>query len=285
MKCRLLYLLLIFKVSVVVALAQNITDTVSENNTIVNVSTSSFSTSTQTTTASSAVPYSTHSNTHYVTQQPKSTTTRKVSFPVPPPRTLFPEDGTKAECKKSVPTCEKLQKNSCLGSTLPYSHTSLALINDSSTQADVQNMLDLWAGLRHAPKCWDVIQPLLCAVYMPECNMSTSGNFVYLPGKELCVVTREPCRIVKSTRGWPAFLQCDNKHFVPGCSVSQQSSKCFRMVMFGLNHVNMDTCMCYCLFNIKYKYIYVFQQLNQDVRRYIFVQLHCVSLCVQQHSV
>jgi len=221
MKCRLLYLLLLFKVSVGVALAQNTTDAVSENNTIVNVSTSSFSASTQTTTASSAGPYSTQSNTHYGTQQPTSTTTIKVSFPVPPPRTLFPEDGTKAECKKSVPTCEKLQKNSCLGSTLPYSHTSLALINDSNTQADVQNMLDLWAGLRHAPKCWDVIQPLLCAVYMPECNMSTSGNFVYLPGKELCVVTREPCRIVKSTRGWPAFLQCNNRHFVPGCSVSQ----------------------------------------------------------------
>lgn len=69
-------------------------------------------------------------------------------------------------------------------------------------------------GLRNAPRCWSVIQPLLCAVYMPKCE----NGRVELPSQSLCLATRRPCSIVEQERGWPNFLKCD--HFPVGCSVS-----------------------------------------------------------------
>lgn len=69
-------------------------------------------------------------------------------------------------------------------------------------------------GLRNAPRCWSVIQPLLCAVYMPKCE----NGRVELPSQSLCLATRRPCNIVEQERGWPNFLKCD--HFPVGCSVS-----------------------------------------------------------------
>lgn len=69
-------------------------------------------------------------------------------------------------------------------------------------------------GLRNAPRCWSVIQPLLCAVYMPKCE----NGRVELPSQSLCLATRRPCSIVEQERGWPNFLKCD--HFPVGCLVS-----------------------------------------------------------------
>lgn len=69
------------------------------------------------------------------------------------------------------------------------------------------------AGLRNAPRCWSVIQPLLCAIYMPKCE----NGRVELPSKSLCLATRKPCSIVDRERGWPSFLKCDK--FPVGCSV------------------------------------------------------------------
>uniref|UniRef100_A0A8C6S8Q3 Smoothened, frizzled class receptor n=1 Tax=Neogobius melanostomus TaxID=47308 RepID=A0A8C6S8Q3_9GOBI len=60
--------------------------------------------------------------------------------------------------------------------------------------------------LRNAPWCWSVIQPLLCAVYMPKCE----NGRVELPGQSLCAATRDPCSLVDRERGWPNFLTCDN---------------------------------------------------------------------------
>lgn len=68
-------------------------------------------------------------------------------------------------------------------------------------------------GLRNAPRCWSVIQPLLCAIYMPKCE----NGRVELPSKSLCLATRRPCSIVDRERGWPNFLKCDK--FPVGCSV------------------------------------------------------------------
>lgn len=68
-------------------------------------------------------------------------------------------------------------------------------------------------GLRNAPRCWSVIQPLLCAVYMPKCE----NGRVELPSQSLCLATRRPCSIVDQERGWPNFLKCDQ--FPVGCSV------------------------------------------------------------------
>uniref|UniRef100_A0A3P8R5C1 Protein smoothened n=1 Tax=Astatotilapia calliptera TaxID=8154 RepID=A0A3P8R5C1_ASTCA len=121
-------------------------------------------------------------------------------------------------CKKTT-TCEVLKYNTCLGSPLPYSHTSLILAEDSSTQEEAFEKLTMWSGLRNAPRCWSVIQPLLCAVYMPKCE----NGRVELPSQSLCLTTRSPCSIVDRERGWPSFLKCDK--FPVGCSNEVQKLK------------------------------------------------------------
>lgn len=54
------------------------------------------------------------------------------------------------------------------------------------------------------PRCWAVIQPLLCAVYMPKCE----NDRVELPSRTLARPPRGPCAIVERERGWPDFLRC-----------------------------------------------------------------------------
>ncbi|XP_029969459.1 protein smoothened [Salarias fasciatus] len=122
------------------------------------------------------------------------------------------------QCKKTS-TCEALKYNTCLGSPLPYTHTSLVLAEDSSTQEEAFEKLTMWSGLRNAPRCWSVIQPLLCAVYMPKCE----NGRVELPSQSLCLATRQPCSIVDRERGWPGFLKCDQ--FPVGCSNEVQKLK------------------------------------------------------------
>uniref|UniRef100_A0A6I8RXK0 Protein smoothened n=1 Tax=Xenopus tropicalis TaxID=8364 RepID=A0A6I8RXK0_XENTR len=79
----------------------------------------------------------------------------------------------------------------------------------------------LLTGLRNAPRCWDAIRPLLCAVYMPKCE----GGKVELPSQSLCQTTRVPCAIVARERGWPDFLKCTTDHFPDGCSNEIQTVK------------------------------------------------------------
>ncbi|KAM4614799.1 protein smoothened [Polymixia lowei] len=124
-------------------------------------------------------------------------------------------------CKKTT-TCEVLKYNTCLGSPLPYRHTSLILAEDSTTQEEAFEKLTMWSGLRNAPRCWSVIQPLLCAVYMPKCE----NGRVELPSQSLCLATRRPCSIVDQERGWPNFLKCEDKNKFPmGCSNEVQKLK------------------------------------------------------------
>ncbi|MEE6515913.1 hypothetical protein FKM82_025050 [Ascaphus truei] len=123
-------------------------------------------------------------------------------------------------CKKST-TCEALKYNICLGSALPYGFTSTALTEDSGSQEEVHDKLLLWSGLRNAPRCWDAIQPLLCAVYMPKCE----GGKVELPSHGLCQATRGPCAIVERERGWPDFLKCTTDRFPEGCPNEVQNIK------------------------------------------------------------
>uniref|UniRef100_A0A7N8XGC0 Protein smoothened n=1 Tax=Mastacembelus armatus TaxID=205130 RepID=A0A7N8XGC0_9TELE len=136
------------------------------------------------------------------------------------PTMLLSPNGTIFEdnCKKTT-TCEALKYNTCLGSPLPYTHTSLILAEDSSTQEEAFEKLTMWSGLRNAPRCWSVIQPLLCAVYMPKCE----NGRVELPSQSLCLATRQPCSIVDQERGWPSFLKCDK--FPVGCSNEVQKLK------------------------------------------------------------
>ncbi|XP_049617491.1 protein smoothened [Syngnathus scovelli] len=129
-------------------------------------------------------------------------------------------NGTIFEDKcKATTTCEALKYNTCLGSPLPYTHTSLVLAEDSSSQEEAFEKLTMWSGLRNAPRCWSVIQPLLCAVYMPKCE----NGRVELPSQSLCLATRRPCSIVDQERGWPNFLKCEK--FPVGCSNEVQKLK------------------------------------------------------------
>ena len=134
-----------------------------------------------------------------------------------------------ARCSVEVDHCEPLihgDKTKCFGANLPYTHTSVVFAADSANQSEVMEKLVLWSGLRNVPKCWEVIQPLLCATYLPKCSSKKDGNetknVIELIGRELCERTREPCKIVQTTSGWPRFLQCNSSHFHPQCVVSVQ---------------------------------------------------------------
>ncbi|XP_077196532.1 protein smoothened [Paroedura picta] len=130
-------------------------------------------------------------------------------------------NGSREErCKRAAP-CEALRQSACLGSPLPYGATSTLLADDSASQAEAHDKLLLWSGLRNAPRCWDVIQPLLCAVYMPKCE----DGMVELPSQTLCQATRGPCTIVERERGWPDFLKCTTDRFPEGCPNEVQNIK------------------------------------------------------------
>ncbi|XP_036764955.2 protein smoothened isoform X2 [Manis pentadactyla] len=125
-----------------------------------------------------------------------------------------------SHCGRAAP-CEPLLYNVCLGSALPYGATSTLLAGDSDSQEEAHGKLVLWSGLRNAPRCWAVIQPLLCAVYMPKCE----NDRVELPSRTLCQATRGPCAIVERERGWPDFLRCTPDHFPEGCPNEVQNIK------------------------------------------------------------
>ncbi|XP_052085456.1 smoothened homolog [Mytilus californianus] len=111
-------------------------------------------------------------------------------------------------------TCESLgNTTSCLGATLTFTQTSLEFA-DSSTLSSVNEKLKLWEGLKYVPECWSLVQPFLCSVYLPKCEVGK----VELPSKELCKKIKSPCKIVEIYHGaWPDFLDCDESHFVTGC--------------------------------------------------------------------
>ena len=125
------------------------------------------------------------------------------------------------DCLRNLTTgssCVALTTTSCLGATISFTHTYLGFANDSSTLAEVDEKLRLWSGLKAAPKCWEVIQPFLCSVYMPKCD--TAEGKVEHPSKDLCEKTRDPCSIVAQIHGWPWFLQCDQSFYLDNCVVS-----------------------------------------------------------------
>lgn len=55
------------------------------------------------------------------------------------------ESGSADFCTKTT-TCEVLKYNTCLGSPLPYTHTSLILAEDSHTQEEALEKLAMWSG-------------------------------------------------------------------------------------------------------------------------------------------
>ncbi|XP_033640595.1 smoothened homolog [Asterias rubens] len=124
--------------------------------------------------------------------------------------TIF--DPVVPQCKKAS-TCVPVINSTCLGSAIDHSFTSLDLANDSVTQDDILANLRMWEGLQLVPKCWEVIQPLICAIYLPKCE----NGLVELPSYDMCSVTRGPCRIVDIEHGWPDFVTCEESRFPPDC--------------------------------------------------------------------
>ncbi|GAB0090742.1 Protein smoothened [Sergentomyia squamirostris] len=116
-----------------------------------------------------------------------------------------------------VSKCEKLRVTKCLGSQLPYVSTSLDL-SDSYSQEDTVSRLETYQALKYVPKCWAVIQPFLCAVFMPKCEKIHGQEYVYLPSMEMCRITMEPCRILYNTTYFPDFLKCNETVFPSKCN-------------------------------------------------------------------
>ena len=113
--------------------------------------------------------------------------------------------------------CTALPSNmsSCLGTKFTHTHTSFYLANDSTTLIEVQEKLMMWGGLRNVPKCWEIVQPFLCAVYLPKCE----NGRVELPSYDMCSIVQSPCRIVEVERGWPDFLRCNTENMPEQCDV------------------------------------------------------------------
>lgn len=108
--------------------------------------------------------------------------------------------------------CEKLQNSTCFGAKIVWKFTSIQLSNEESQENSLRKLYQLEAS-RFIPMCWAVIQPFLCAVYMPKCTRINDHDYVYLPSFEMCHVTYEPCRILYESDFFPRNLQCNRQIF------------------------------------------------------------------------
>lgn len=112
-------------------------------------------------------------------------------------------------CQRSA-KCTVLKNATCMGVKLPYYSSTLDLTNLTSEE-QVQEKLQLYQYLRYIPKCWAVIQPFLCALYMPKCI----NDVVDLPSKEMCKITLGPCKIIYDAGIFPEFMRCDDEELFP----------------------------------------------------------------------
>ncbi|XP_063973467.1 protein smoothened [Diachasmimorpha longicaudata] len=130
---------------------------------------------------------------------------------------------TDSSCRRPS-KCVSLEYRTCLGTPLTYEQTSLDLLPDNHSQDKINETLTMLESLKYIPKCWTVVQPLLCAVFMPKC----SNNLLDLPSPDTCKKILKPCGIVMNSTVWPDFLRCENeKIFSPQCKND------FRDVKFG----------------------------------------------------
>jgi len=138
-------------------------------------------------------------------------------------RRAWSSDIIRSGCDVEVPKCEYLQSKDCIGAVLPYRRTAPGVFTgDIVLQQDILANLRLWRALRAVPQCWEVVQPLLCSVYLPQCKVDVMSNrsVVQMPSREQCEIVRTRCRIVELYGGWPQFLKCEQRHFSNGCLVS-----------------------------------------------------------------
>ena len=112
-----------------------------------------------------------------------STKATKATTEVPPSSSPFPivaarslQNGDKEDnvgpidCSSSLDArrCLFLPNETCLGARLPYSWVSFDLTGLEYIYQAKAELREKWSFLEGiAPKCWAVVRPLLCAVYMP----------------------------------------------------------------------------------------------------------------------
>ena len=97
------------------------------------------------------------------------------------------------DCFRAGKCIEDQQTNeniTCFGVRHPYRSFSFAFTGEEHIWM-VQSNLSQWEGLRYVPKCWAVLQPLLCAVYYPKCKGDQISKVPY----KLCEAVQKPCRI------------------------------------------------------------------------------------------
>ncbi|EEB12552.1 class D atypical G-protein coupled receptor GPRsmo1, putative [Pediculus humanus corporis] len=120
-------------------------------------------------------------------------------------------------CRKSA---ECTSSNlTCFGVPLPYSDISSDVVVDLFKSPELQNFhnlqqeLNKWEILRKVPKCWQTLQPFLCALYLPKCEYDT----VYLLSQERCKYTMSTCKILKEPLFAATFpsINCDATEFFP----------------------------------------------------------------------
>ncbi|XP_024944001.1 protein smoothened isoform X2 [Cephus cinctus] len=114
------------------------------------------------------------------------------------------------DCRKEA-NCIEMKSKTCMGTQLPYSTTTLDLIPEQTTQEKIEEKLNILQGLRHIPKCWAVVQPFLCSVFMPKCVNGT----VDLPSHKMCKMVSGPCRILFNQTIWPSFINCEDSEIFP----------------------------------------------------------------------
>lgn len=136
----------------------------------------------------------------------------------------FPEREIKLDSCVRRARCEAITKNFCLGAKLSYDHTSVHL-TFHNTQQKVQTELEIYRELINIPKCWAVLQPLLCATFMPKCENILGHDMVYLPSYEMCKITMEPCAILYNTSYFPSFLKCNETLFPQKCENAAREMK------------------------------------------------------------
>lgn len=71
--------------------------------------------------------------------------------------------------------------------------------------------MHLLQAARHIPKCWAIIQPLLCTLFMPKCR----DGLAEVPSQDLCKKILFPCRLLLNQTIWPSFINCDNTTLFP----------------------------------------------------------------------
>jgi len=112
-------------------------------------------------------------------------------------------------CVKPVDSCHVFNTTNqatCFGAKIPYSATSFQLSpNTTNSFKETAKLLRQYANLKASPRCWEVVQPFLCSVFLPKCE----ENKINLPPSTLCNLAKDSCQSVYNM-GWPQYLHCSN---------------------------------------------------------------------------